>query len=154
MNPSRIARTFPFLKLASLAIALALAACGTSASAADTGPVYLVFANTSTHPYHVQAITLDGAACPACTDRTITPGTITMVKIGELGSKQLKLEITGSGNGTCTYSVSARVSSENGDCGSSPKTAFITNVHSELMFDTKGTPRFDMFYAYDPPGGK
>lgn len=134
-----------------LCVAAALAA---PAMADDDGPVYLLFANTSSHPFQVKAMTVGGKACPTCGDRTIAPGTVTMVKIGELGSSHLKMAITGDGSGTCNYDFGADGNSENGDCGSKPKIAYTSGVHSDFMFDTKGTPGFDLFYAYDPQQGQ
>jgi hypothetical protein len=142
-------------RLMSICVALfAAAAFAAPAQAADGGLVYLLFANTSSHPFQVKAMTVGGKACAACTDRTIAPGTVTMVKIGDLGSNHLKLAITGDGSGTCNYDFAPDGNSESGDCGSAPKIAYSAGVHSDFMFDTQGTPDFNLFYAYDPPRGK
>lgn len=133
---------------------LAAAAFAGPAMADEAGPVYLLFTNTSSHPFQVKAMTLGGKPCPACGDRTIAPGTVAMVKVGELGGNHLKLAITGDGSGTCNYDIASDGSSESGDCGSKPKIAYATGVHSDFMFDTHGTPSFDLFYAYDPPPGQ
>lgn len=133
---------------------LATAAFAVPSMAADGTPVYLLFANTSSHPFQVKAMTLGGKTCPGCNDRTIAPGTVTMLKVGELGGDHLKMAITGGEGGTCNYDIAADGSSEHGDCGSKPKLAYTTGVHSDFMFDTAGTPVFDLFYAYDPPAGQ
>lgn len=133
---------------------LAVAAFAMPAMADDSGPVYLLLVNTSSHPFRITGTTLGGHACPDCADRTIAPGQVTMVRIGELGSSHLTLAITGGGSGTCKYDISSSGSSENGDCGSSPKIRYATGVHSDFMFSTNGTPTFELFYAYDPVQGK
>jgi hypothetical protein len=129
---------------------LAAAAFAAPALADEGEQVYLLFANTSSHPFQVKEMTVGGKACASCTDRTIAPGAVTMVKIGDLGGNHLKLAITGDGSGTCNYDFGSDGNSESGDCGSKPKIAYSSGVHSDFMFDTKGTPSFNLFYAYDP----
>ncbi|HET6912569.1 MAG TPA: hypothetical protein VFH71_04380 [Rhodanobacteraceae bacterium] len=124
------------------------------ALAGDGEQVYLLFANTSSHPFQVKGMTVGGKPCAACADRTIAPGAVAMVKIGDLGSNHLKLAITGDGSGTCNYDFGSDGNSESGDCGSNPKIAYTSGVHSDFMFDTRGTPSFNLFYAYDPPKGQ
>lgn len=134
-----------------MCFALLAAAAFAAPALADEGEqVYLLFANTSPHPFQVKGMTVGGKACASCTDRTIAPGAVTMVKIGNLGGNHLKLAITGDGSGTCNYDFGSDGNSESGDCGSKPKIAYSSGVHSDFMFDTKGTPGFNLFYAYDP----
>lgn len=121
------------------------------AMAADSELNYLLFANTSSHPFKVQGMTVGGKTCAACADRTIAPGTVTMVKIGPLGDQHLKFATAG-GGGTCNYDFAADGSSRTGDCGSSPALKYVSGVHDEVLFDTQGTPVFTLIYAYDPPG--
>lgn len=135
-------------------VLLAATAFAMPALAGDGEQVYLLFANTSSHPFQVKGMTVGGKPCAACADRTIAPGAVAMVKIGDLGSNHLKLAITGDGSGTCNYDFGSDGNSESGDCGSKPKIAYTSGVHSDFMFDTKGTPSFNLFYAYDPPKGQ
>lgn len=85
------------------------------AMADDAGPVYLLFANTSSHPFQVKGMTVGGKACASCTDRTIAPGAVAMVKIGDIGGNHLKLAITGDGSSTCNYDFGSDGNSESGD---------------------------------------
>lgn len=135
-------------------VLLAATAFAMPALAGDGEQVCLLFANTSSHPFQVKGMTVGGKPCAACADRTIAPGAVAMVKIGDLGSNHLKLAITGDGSGTCNYDFGSDGNSESGDCGSKPKIAYTSGVHSDFMFDTKGTPSFNLFYAYDPPKGQ
>lgn len=118
------------------------------AMADDATLQYLLFVNTSTHPFKVSDMTLGGKACSACGDRTIAPGSATMVKIGPLGADHLKLTVTGSG--TCKFDFASDGSSRTGDCGSSPTLKYVGDVHDEMLFHTEGTPAFTLIYAYDP----
>jgi hypothetical protein len=143
------------MRLISICCALLAAAIfAPSAMAEGASPVYLLFANTSSHPFQVKAMTVGGKACAACTDRTIAPGNVTMVKIGDLGSDHLKFAVTGDGSGTCNYDFASDGNAESGDCGSKPRMAHSAGVHSDFMFDSKGTPDFDLIYAYDPSAGQ
>ena len=135
-------------------VLLAAATFASSAMAGGASPVYLLFANTSSHPFQVKAMTVGGKACAACADRTIAPGSVAMVKIGDLGGNHLKMAITGDGSGPCNYDFAPDGNSESGDCGSKPKIAYSAGVHSDFMFDATGTPDFNLFYAYDPPAGQ
>lgn len=138
-----------FICIAMLATALFAA----PAIADDAGPVYLLFANTSSQPFHVQGMTVAGKPCGTCGDRTIAPGTTVMVKIGALGSNHLKFVVKGSGNNTCNYDIAADGDSRSGVCSTSTKITDAWNVHSETIFDDHGTPNFQLIYAYDPPHG-
>lgn len=131
-------------------VIIATAVSAAPAKAADSALTYLLFANTSSHPFKVSGMTLGGKTCASCTDRTIAPGTVTMVKIDPLGDQHLKFAIAGSGSGTCNYDFAADGNSEIGDCGSSPKLKYVSGVHDELLFHTEGTPVFTLIYAYDP----
>lgn len=116
--------------------------------------MYLLFANTSSQPFHVQDVTVGGKPCAGCSDRTIAPGATVMVKIGPLGSSHLKFVIKGSGSGACNYDIAADGDSRSGTCSTSTKITDAWNVHSETLFDVHGTPNFQLIYAYDPPHGK
>jgi hypothetical protein len=130
----------------------AAVACAAPALADDTQPIYLLFVNTAAQAFQVKGITLGGKPCAGCTDRTVAPGATVLVKIGMLGSNHLKFSVTGSG--TCNYDISSVDRSRLGDCGSSPKIADDFDAHSDMMFDSKGTPTFELIYAYVPPTGK
>lgn len=91
--------------------------------AADSESHYLMFANTSSHPFKVSGMAVGGKACGECGDRTIAPGTVTMLKIGALGINHLKLAVTGSG--TCHFDFASDGSSREGDCGSSPTLKYV-----------------------------
>lgn len=137
------------LPLAAFVI-LATTVAAAPAMGADAAVEYLLFANTSSHPFKVSGMTVGGKACAACGDRTIAPGSVTMVKIGPLGANHLKLTVTGSG--TCHYDFASDGSSRTGDCGSNPTLKYVVDAHDELLFHTEGTPVFTLIYAYDPPG--
>lgn len=142
------------MRTRSISLCFALFAAIIMAMPATADPVYLLFANTSSHPFQVKGMTVGGKACASCADRTIAPGAVAMVKIGDVGANHLKLAITGDGSGTCNYDFGSDGNSETGDCGSKPKIAYTSGVHSDFMFDTKSTPSFNLFYAYDPPKGQ
>lgn len=127
----------------------AAAVSAVPAMAADSEAEYLLFANTSSHPFRVRGMTVGGKTCASCADRTIGPGTVVMVKVGPLGANHLKLTITGSG--TCNYDISSDGSSRTGNCGTSPAISDARDVHDQMLFDTAGTPVFTLFYAYEPP---
>lgn len=132
------------------ALLFVAAMCAAPAMAGDSELTYLLFANTSSHTFKVNGMTVGGKTCAACADRTIAPGAVTMVKIGPLGDKHLKFATAG-GGGTCNYDFATDGSSRTGDCGSSPALKYVSGVHDELLFDAQGTPVFTLIYAYDPP---